>query len=199
MSDSPSLPIPTVIQAIVDRSLASVSNLLVKAIDDQELRGVCPWVSPILRSIPVKKLKTEAKQIKKAGNQQQFDHTVKVLQKFQSVFHALAQSKIHKAKDALKEGMDLVLHRVNLIGIAGRRSTRTRRTSLPLSRKTIGIYMVQKKEQRRSRKTEKRKGLCHLGVSQRRPALQRHVLKPERTKRNERNKIAKTRKAITFF
>ena len=47
---------------------------------------------------PSKRLKIEAKQIKKSGNQQQFSHSVKVLEKFESVFDAVALSKVDKAK-----------------------------------------------------------------------------------------------------
>ena len=46
---------------------------------------------------PSKRLKIEAKQIK-SGNQQQFNHSVKVLEKFESVFDADALSKVDKAK-----------------------------------------------------------------------------------------------------
>lgn len=43
---------------------------------------------------------------------------VKVLEKFESAIDALDQSRIEKARDTLKEGMDLVLHRIKLVRIA---------------------------------------------------------------------------------
>ena len=67
---------------------------------------------------PSKRLKLEAKQIKKPGNQQQFDHSIKVLEKFESALDALSQSKAEKARDALKEGIELVVHRIKLVRIA---------------------------------------------------------------------------------
>ena len=104
----------------MDRSLASISVSLVKAIDDRlgDFKRRLPSGFNDTPEHSSKKLKIEAKQIKKAGNQQQFDHGVKVLGKFESAFDALAQRRIDKAKDALKEGMDLVLHRIKLIRIA---------------------------------------------------------------------------------
>jgi len=66
-----------------------------------------PNSSESLRSS--KRLKIEAKQIKKPGNQQQFVYSVKVLEKFESAIKALDQNRLDKAKDALQEGMDLVL------------------------------------------------------------------------------------------
>lgn len=63
-------------------------------------------------------MKIEAKQIKKPGNQEQFDHGVKVLEKFESAIEALDQNRLDKAKDASQEGMDLVLHRIKLVRIA---------------------------------------------------------------------------------
>ena len=43
---------------------------------------------------------------------------MKALENFESAIVALDHSRIEKAKDALKEGMDLVLHRINLVRIA---------------------------------------------------------------------------------
>ena len=42
---------------------------------------------------------------------------MKVLEKFESAIKALDQSRIGKAKDSLKEGMDVVLHRIKLVRI----------------------------------------------------------------------------------
>lgn len=39
---------------------------------------------------------------------------MKVLEKFESAIDALDQSRIEKARDTLKEGMDLVLHQIKL-------------------------------------------------------------------------------------
>ena len=43
---------------------------------------------------------------------------MKVLEKFESAIDALDQSRIEKARDTLKEGMDLVLHQIKLVRIA---------------------------------------------------------------------------------
>ena len=67
---------------------------------------------------PSKRLKLEAKQIKRPGNQQQFDHSIQVLEKFESALDALSQSKVEKARNAIKEGIELVVHRIKLVRIA---------------------------------------------------------------------------------
>ena len=109
----------SLIQAIVDQSLATVSESLVKTVDarlEKFKKRLAPNSSESLRSS--KRLKIEAKQIKKPGNQQQFDHSIKVLEKLESAIEALDQNRLDKAKDALQEGMDLVLHCIKLVRIA---------------------------------------------------------------------------------
>lgn len=54
-----------------------------------------------------KKMKIEAKQITKSGNQQQFTHSVKVLEKFEVALDTLDVGRVEKAKEALKEGTSL--------------------------------------------------------------------------------------------
>lgn len=110
---------PSVVQAIVNQSLASVSETLVKAVDDRLEEFRKRFATSSSESVhPSKRLKIEANQIKKPGNQQQFDHGIKVLEKFESGLDFLGQSKVDKAQEALKEGIDLVLHRIKLIRIA---------------------------------------------------------------------------------
>lgn len=92
-------------QAIVDRSLASVSVSLVKAMEDclEDFKECFALSSMDSLEHPSKRLKIEAKQIIKTGNQQQFANSVKVLEKFESMFDVFTQNKIDKAKDAIKE------------------------------------------------------------------------------------------------
>ena len=65
-----------------------------------------------------KKLKIEAKQITKLGNQQQFKHSVKVLEKFEVTIDAFDFGRVEKAREALKERTSLVRRRIKLIRIA---------------------------------------------------------------------------------
>ena len=96
-----------------------MSESLVKTVDaclEQFKKRFAPNSSESLHSS--KRLKIEAKQIKKPCNQEQFDHGVKVLVKFESAIEALDQNRRDKAKDALQEGMDLVLRCIKLVRIA---------------------------------------------------------------------------------
>ena len=105
------------IQSIVDQSLAAASEILVKSVDArlEEFKG---RFSPSSSDTPHDSNKIEAKQITKPGNQQQFNHSVKVLEKFEVALDALDVGRVEKANEALKEGTSLVWRRIKLIRIA---------------------------------------------------------------------------------
>ena len=88
-------------QAIVDRSLASVSESIVKAVDARLGEFKTRVVAEICRAISSNLLAAW-----------------KVLEKFESAIDALDQSRIEKARETLKEGMDLVLHQIKIDRIA---------------------------------------------------------------------------------
>ena len=109
---------PTVVQAIINQSLTSVSQTLIKAVDER-LEEFKSTLAPSEDSArPSKRLKVEASTLKKPGNQQQFQHGVKVLEKFESALESLGHNQVDKAKEALREGIALVQHRIKLIRIA---------------------------------------------------------------------------------
>ena len=118
VESSPSGVSASVIQEIVDRSLSSVTASLAKVVDDRLEEFKKRFASDPAIDHPSKRLKLEAKQIKRPGNQQKFDHCIKVLEKFESALDALSQSKVEKARDAIKEGIELVVHRIKLVRIA---------------------------------------------------------------------------------
>ena len=84
------------------RSLSSVTASLAKVVDDRLEEFKKRFISDPAVDHPSKRLKLEAKQIKKPGNQQQFDHSIKVLEKFESALDSLSQSTAEKARDAIK-------------------------------------------------------------------------------------------------
>ena len=55
---------------------------------------------------------------RKPGNQQQLNHSVKVLEKFEAALDALDVGQVEKAKEALKEDASLVQHHIKLIRLA---------------------------------------------------------------------------------
>ena len=117
----------------MDQSLAAASEILVKSVDarlEEFKRRFSPSSSD--RRHDRKKLKIEAKQITKPGNQQQFNHSVKVLEKFEVAPDALDVGRVEKAKEALKEGTNLVRRRIKLIRIVDKyeyyEAVRSRRT-----------------------------------------------------------------------
>ena len=66
-----------------------------------------------------KRFKTPDKPLLKSeGNKQQFEHEVKVLEKFEDALSSLEQRKYDRAKEALSEGRALVNFRLKLIRIA---------------------------------------------------------------------------------
>ena len=94
---------PTVVQAIINQSLTSVSLTLIKAVDErlEEFKStLAPSETPLAR--PSEPLKIEASTLKKPGNQQQFQLGVKVLEKFESALESLGHNQVDKAKEALK-------------------------------------------------------------------------------------------------
>ena len=109
---------PTVVQAIINQSLTSVSQTLIKAVDER-LEEFKSTLAPSEDSArPSKRLKIEASTLKKPGNQYKFQHGVKVLEKFESALESLGHNQVDKAKEALKEGIALVQQRIKLIRIA---------------------------------------------------------------------------------
>ena len=109
-----------IIKKTVQDAISGLTDSIVKAVDDRledfKRHFITPTNSHELR--PSKRLRLDAKQIKKRGNQQQFDHGLKVLEQFESAFDALEQNRVDKAKAALEQGIQLVKHRIKLIRIA---------------------------------------------------------------------------------
>ena len=109
---------PTVVQAIINQSLTSVSQTLIKAVDER-LEEFKSTLAPSEDSArPSKRLKVEASTLKKPGNQQQFQHGVKVLERFESALESLGLQSSWQSEEALREGIALVQHRIKLIRIA---------------------------------------------------------------------------------
>ena len=110
----------SIIEKTVQDTIGGLTDSIAKAVDDRledfKRRFITPTTSQELR--PSKRLRLDAKQIKKPGNQQQFDHGLKVLEQSESAFDALEQNRVDKAKAALEQGIQLVKHRIKLIRIA---------------------------------------------------------------------------------
>ena len=118
----PTTDLRQVVQETVANTVAQLSNSLASSIDQrlEELkRSFVPTQSETCAS---KKLKLEAQTIKKPGNAHQYDHEVKVLEKFEEAIDELDRNKIEKARSALQEGKSIVLHRIKLIRIADKSS-----------------------------------------------------------------------------
>ena len=89
-----------------------MSQTLIKAVDEQ-LEEFKRTLAPTEDSArPSKHLKIEASTLKKSRNQQQFQHGIKVLEKFESALESLAHNQVDKAREALREGIALVQHRI---------------------------------------------------------------------------------------
>ena len=107
----------------------------------------------------VKKTRRENYTCKRKGNQQQLDHELQVLDKFDEASGALASKSYDKVKAALKEGTVIVSKRVKAIKLAdksdlvGKQSTSTYRMSLRLILTTRKGCFVQKGERRRKSRT----------------------------------------------
>ena len=111
------LEIKEAIEVAVANSVAQLTSTLSRAIDErfEDLKRSRVAAEDVFTS---KKLKLEAKQIKKPGNVQQFGHEIKVLEKFESALDEIDCKRIDKARKTLNEDKALVTRRIKLIRIA---------------------------------------------------------------------------------
>ena len=151
------------IKASVAESIGALTDNLTQVIEDR-LGGFAKRFSEENSSTveqAVKKARRESYTCKRKGNQQQLDHAVQVLDKFDEASDALKAKSYDKVKAALDSGTEVVSKRIKVIKMADKSefgwSTVNEYLSDELASNSDDEKRMYRAERRAERKTSKRR------------------------------------------